>query len=71
MNSVTRKTLLAVNDMVYINADDVSTIEYEKQTFGYWGNATRSGSIITMKSGRKIFVVNVKPDEIFEKMQGD
>lgn len=64
------KVLIEITDCVLINSSDVSSLEYERY-YGasYWGNTSgRAGTIITMKSGRKIFVGGSTPKEVNAKL---
>jgi len=68
-NSCTKKTIIKITDDVFIQAEDVSSMEYEAGYENYWGNGHNGGTIVTMKSGRKIFVSNATPVEIMEKLK--
>lgn len=64
--SCLNKTIIEITDSVFINPTDVSSME-----FGDYGNyyGSNYGTVITMKSGRKIFVKFAKPNEILKKIE--
>lgn len=67
--SIVNKALVKINDKVFINEADVSTLEYEAGHRDYWGSSRAMGTIIVMKSGRKVFAEGLKPDQVLEKLR--
>lgn len=65
------KELIRITDKIYISETDVSTLEWEEPQYdSYWGGSTRKGgTIIVMKSGRKVFAEGLKPDQVTEKLR--
>lgn len=65
-----KKELIEINDEIFINETDVSTLEYEKAQYaGYHGSKIHSGgTIIIMKSGRKVFAEGLTPKQVYAKL---
>ena len=67
--SIFDKTILELNDAVSINPHDISSLEETKDTYIYWGAKTSNfGTIITMRTGAKLFVAGLTRAAIREKV---
>jgi hypothetical protein len=65
------KELIRITDKVYVNETDVATLEYEAGYSDYWGSTHAMGTIIVMKSGRKVFAEGLKPAQVLEKLRAN
>lgn len=63
------KELIRINENIYVHEDDVSTLEFQDRFTDYWGSTQKMGTIIVMKSGRKVFAEGLRPDEVKEKLK--
>lgn len=56
--------MLKITDEIFIEPSELSSMEYVFDDKDYWGNKIVGGTILTMKSGRKIFVKCKTPHKI-------
>lgn len=60
---------------VFVNPDDISSIQHEElwrnvgSITDYVSKKYFDGSIVTLKCGRKISIADIKPEEIFKKLE--
>ena len=62
------KELIRISETIHVHEDDVSTLEFQDRFTDYWGSTQKMGTIIVMKSGRKVFAEGLKPDQVKEKL---
>ena len=65
--SCINKEVISISDSVWINPSDISTMEYGD--YGSYFNGYKTGTIIVMKSGRKVFVKYETPKDILDKIE--
>ena len=59
--------LVAVTDEVYLLREEIASMEYEAVGSSYW-NPAKTGTVITLKNGRKIYISGMAPKDILEKL---
>lgn len=67
--------LIKIDDNTFLNSDEVCSVEYDC-TYKYGSESPSDtclikdfeGTRVILKNGRKVFIKNIMPDEIVEKL---
>jgi len=64
--------IVKINEKIFFNVEDFTSCEYENSSYdtpsGGYVSSNFSGSVITLKNGRKIYVNKIHPDDVLKKV---